>query len=88
MKVKYATIIVRSMDESIAFYSDVMGFEVDSQYRPWPGVVITLMRGAGEAMVELVENGASEVSARPWRRVDLLVEFRDRNSASSSAPRV
>ncbi len=61
MKVKYATIIVRSMDESIEFYSDVMGFEVDSQYKPLPGVVITLMKGQGEAMVELIENGAHEV---------------------------
>ena len=61
MKVKYATIIVRSMDESIAFYSDVMGFAVDSQYRPRPGIVITLMKGAGEAMVELIENGSPEV---------------------------
>lgn len=49
MKVKYATIIVRSMDE------------VDSQYRPRPGIVITLMKGSGEAMVELIENGSSEV---------------------------
>ncbi len=61
MKVKYATIIVRSMNESIEFYSDVMGFEVDSQFKALPGVVITLMKGRGEAMVELIENGAYEV---------------------------
>jgi lactoylglutathione lyase len=61
MKVKYATIIVRSTDESIEFYSDVMGFEVDSQFKPLPGVVITLMKGPGEAMVELIENDAYEV---------------------------
>ena len=60
MKVKYATIIVHSMEESIAFYSEVMGFEVDSQFKPLPGVVITLMRGQGEAMVELIENRAYE----------------------------
>lgn len=61
MKVKYATIIVRNMDESIAFYSDVMGLEVDSQFKPVPGVVITLMKGTGEAMVELIESSAYEV---------------------------
>ena len=56
MKVKYATIIVADMDESIDFYKDVMGFEVDSQFKPVPGVVITLMRGQGDAMVELIKN--------------------------------
>jgi len=56
MEVRYATIIVRSMDESIAFYRDVMGFEVDSEYRPLPAVVITLMKGRDDAMVELIEN--------------------------------
>ena len=56
MEVRYATIIVRSMDESVAFYRDVLGFEVDSEYRPLPGVVITLMKGRGDARVELIEN--------------------------------
>jgi lactoylglutathione lyase len=60
VKVKHATIIVRSMDESIAFYTDVMGFEVDSQFHPAPGVVITLMRGEGETMVELIESAQYE----------------------------
>jgi len=56
MKVSYATIIVADMDESVAFYRDVMGFEVDGHFTPVPGVVITLMRGQGDAMVELIEN--------------------------------
>lgn len=32
MKIKYATMIVNDMDESIKFYTEVMGFEIDSQY--------------------------------------------------------
>jgi lactoylglutathione lyase len=56
MKVKYATIVVRDMDESIDFYTEVMGFEMDGQFKPAPGVVITLLRGRGDAMVELIKN--------------------------------
>ena len=32
MKVKYATIVVEDMNESIKFYTEVMGFEIDSQH--------------------------------------------------------
>ena len=61
MKVRYATIIVADMDESIDFYRGVMGFELDSQYKPLPGVVITLMKGQGDAMVELIKNTEDSV---------------------------
>jgi lactoylglutathione lyase len=56
MRVKYATVIVESMEQSVAFYTDVMGFAVDSRFEPAPGVVITLMKSEGEAMVELIES--------------------------------
>ena len=56
MKVKYATIIVKDMDESIKFYTEVMGFEIDSQHNPLPGATITLLKGEGDAMIELIEN--------------------------------
>lgn len=56
MKVKYATIIVRDMEESVSFYRDLMGFEIASEHRPAPGLAITLMKGEGDAMVELIEN--------------------------------
>jgi lactoylglutathione lyase len=61
MQVSYATIIVADMDESVDFYAEVMGFEVDSQFKPVPGVVITLMRGQGDAMVELIKNTEDSV---------------------------
>ena len=56
MNVKYATIIVADMDESLRFYTDVMGFEVDSRHAPFPGVEIFLLKGKGDAMVELIKN--------------------------------
>ncbi len=60
MKVKYTTIIVADMDESIKFYTDVMGFEIDSQHKPIPGVTITLLKGDGDAMIELIKNAENE----------------------------
>ncbi|KUO72365.1 MAG: S-D-lactoylglutathione methylglyoxal lyase [Desulfosporosinus sp. BRH_c37] len=56
MEVKYATIVVKDMDESIKFYAEVMGFEIDSQYNPQPGIMITLMKGKGDAMIELIKD--------------------------------
>ena len=89
MKVKYATIIVRSMDESIAFYSDVMGFAVDSQYRPRPGIVITLMKGAGEAMVELWSPCRSWSGLSPSSRIPTGPGSRSSSTAEKAArPRV
>ncbi len=37
MKVKYATIAVVNMEESIKFYTEVMGFKIDNQITPYPG---------------------------------------------------
>lgn len=53
---KYATIVVEDMNESIKFYTEVMGFEIDSQHDPQPGATITLLKGEGDAMIELIEN--------------------------------
>ena len=60
MKIKYATIIVNDMDESIKFYTEVMGFEIDSQYNLGPAGAITLLKGEGETMVEIIENPVDE----------------------------
>ena len=61
MKVKYATIIVENMEKSVKFYTEVMGFEVDSQYTPLPGVIITLLKGQGDTMIELIKNTEKEI---------------------------
>ena len=61
MKVKYATIIVENMETSVKFYTGVMGFEVDSQFNPLPGVIITLLKGEGDAMIELIKNTENEI---------------------------
>ena len=60
MKLKYGTIIVKDMDESVNFYTDVMGLEIDSQYHPRPGITITLLKGKGDAMIELIKNSTDK----------------------------
>ena len=60
MKIKYTTMIVDDMEESVKFYRDVMGFEVDSRYDLGPAGTITLLKGEGETMVELIKNPVDE----------------------------
>lgn len=56
MRIGYSTMIVENMETSLAFYTKVMGFEVDSTYEPGPGTRISLLKGHGETMLELIEN--------------------------------
>ncbi len=56
MKVKYTTILVADMEESIRFYTDVMGLEKHRQFKPNPELTITFMKGEGEGIIELIEN--------------------------------
>ena len=56
MKIKYATIIVEDMDESIKFYTEVMGFQIESEHDLQPGVTIKLLKGKGDTMIELIKN--------------------------------
>jgi lactoylglutathione lyase len=56
MKIKYTTIAVEDMDESIKFYKEIMGLGVYKQFNPRPGLNITFMKGEGESIIELIEN--------------------------------
>lgn len=56
MKVKYATMMVADMEESVRFYTEVMGLEVESRHNPRPALTITLLKGEGDAVIELIED--------------------------------
>lgn len=58
--VGYATSIVKDMDESIEYYKRMFGFKMHSQYNPAPGLIITLMKGPGDTMIELIKNDQFE----------------------------
>jgi len=55
MKIKYTTIAVADMDESIKFYTEIMGLKIDKQFNPRPGLNITFMKGEGESIIVLIE---------------------------------
>lgn len=56
MKVRYVTMMVADMEESIRFYTEVMGFEIESRHDPRPGLRIVLLRDEGDALVELIRD--------------------------------
>lgn len=61
MKVKYSTMIVEDMEKSVDFYTSVCGFEIDSEYDLPNGAFITLLKGEGETMLELIKDNVNDI---------------------------
>ncbi|MBN1290191.1 MAG: VOC family protein [Actinobacteria bacterium] len=76
MKVKYATMAVADMDESIKFYTEVLGLEIENQHNPRSEVSITLLKGEGDTMIELIEDTKSPRETG-WFSVGMEVEDLD-----------
>lgn len=55
MKLAWVTVTVKDMDESIRFYTDIVGLTVDSRRPAGPGVELAFL-GDGETKLELVCN--------------------------------
>lgn len=55
MKIRYATMIVKNMEESVKFYTETLDFTFDEEFEV-PGGKITLLNGDGFAGLELIEN--------------------------------
>lgn len=55
MKVKYTNIAVDNLNESIKFYTEVLGFEESHRFNPEKGMNIVFLKGDGESMIELTE---------------------------------
>ena len=60
MKFLWTTIYVKNMDESIAFYSDLLELKVINRFQPMPGIEITFMGNgeSGETLVELLADNS------------------------------
>ena len=56
VKAKYITMIVNNTKESVDYYCNILGFQVDSVYHPPGNTEITLMRGPSETMIELIQS--------------------------------
>lgn len=52
----WTTINVKNMDESVAFYNEILGLSVDKRYTPAEGIEIAFL-GSGETKFELIYNG-------------------------------
>jgi lactoylglutathione lyase len=62
MKFCWSTITVKNLDESIKFYSEIIGLNVNKRFNAAPGVEIAFL-GDGETKIELICNEAvKEVS--------------------------
>ena len=59
MKIRYATMIVNDMQESVKFYTETLDFTVDEVFDV-PGGKITLLDGEGFAGIELIESANYE----------------------------
>ncbi len=55
MKIRYATMIVDDMEESVKFYTETLDFTLDEVFDV-PGGKITLLDGEGFAGIELIES--------------------------------
>ncbi|SHI23597.1 lactoylglutathione lyase [Sporobacter termitidis DSM 10068] len=59
MRFSWCTLLVKDMDESLRFYQDVLGLEVDSRFSAMPGLEIAFLK-TGETQLELVKNAGSQ----------------------------
>jgi len=59
MKIRYATMIVDDMKESVDFYTKTLDFTFDEEFDV-PGGKITLLNGDGFAGIELIQSDAFE----------------------------
>lgn len=59
MKFCWCTLMVKNMEESLKFYKEIVGLEVDRRFNAGPGGEIAFL-GDGETKVELICNEASK----------------------------
>lgn len=58
MKFCWSTLMVKNMEESLAFYTDVIGLELAARFTAMPGLEIAFL-GTGDTQIELVCNEES-----------------------------
>ena len=61
MKNLWTTILVKDMDASVRFYTEVLGLPLHQRYSPTPGMEITFL-GDGETHFEMIHRKGVEVN--------------------------
>ena len=59
MKFCWSTLMVKNMEESLRFYTDVLGLEIASRFNAMPGLELAFL-DAGDVQIELVCNADSQ----------------------------
>jgi len=80
MKFLWTAIYVKNLDESTAFYSDLLGLQVLKRFPAGPGMEIAFMGNgaAGETLIELLaDSGNSKVEFGEYISVDFAVDSLD-----------
>jgi lactoylglutathione lyase len=80
MKFLWTAIYVKNLDESTAFYSDLLGLQVLKRFPAGPGMEIAFMGNgaAGETLIELLaDSGNSKVDFSEYISVDFAVDSLD-----------
>ena len=55
MNIKFVTITVKNLKESIKFYEDVLNLKIAREFSPMEGTNIAFLKGESSAMLELIE---------------------------------
>ena len=77
MTIDYITIPTSSIDESIRFYENVMGFILDNKFSPRDGVIIAFLSGDGDCKIELIQREEADDNASCAVSIGFAVEDMD-----------
>ncbi|WP_291651219.1 VOC family protein [Clostridium sp.] len=63
MNIKFVTITVKNLKESVKFYEDVLKLEIAQEFSPMKGTNIAFLKGESSAMLELIEYENKSIAA-------------------------
>ena len=81
MRFLWCTITVNDMDESLAFYREIVGLPLNRRFNAGPGMEIAML-GDGETQVELICRGNGPVQIGPDVSLGFMVDSVDKKMES------
>lgn len=90
MKMEHITINAVNLDETIAFYQDILGLEIKDDFRKSSGMpIVFLSSGEGASLIEIIENPENAYSGTGLSigfHVDDVIEAHDRMNEKGFNP--